>query len=1101
MTARTTDGGGSWTEAALRGVSPDGGVTTYLPDLVDVSCPTLLFCLAVGYWDGSEAAAHTHSGPPNGGVVKVSNDGGVTWSDSLAMPVEPNGPGAFYGVTCQSALHCIAVGTGNTLGSSPDDIITTTDGGASWTPQSSLSPPYQTFADVACGPSTTCIAVGYNGLYAISSDDGVTWTTKSFPGAFDANDISCPTDLDCYEAGSTFSGGGEAAASTDGGNTWTVQVLPANWGGLSSISCSSGSTCVATASALGSGVPRAAIDTTSNGGLTWIALPVPSGVSSLSGVSCPTSTACTAVGTDVEQRMAAIASTDGGSTWASEALPTTMDTLDSVSCPAGSTTCVAVDTLGHTVGSTDGGTTWAQQANPPINPPSSNSLAFYPGSAISCATTSSCVAIALGRIEATTDGGASWVAQTKPLDSGATFALACPATTVCFGAGSGIIATTDGGTTWADQTLPSGVNGFNAIACPTVRVCFAVGQTQPVAPLPGHPVIAVTSDGGVTWTSQSVPAGVDGFQSISCPTPTSCMALGWHSNSVTNQEDSVLFVTTDSGTMWTPQPLPSNFGVASSALSCVTVSMCVLGGVFTNTPNFLAGFATTSIGGSHWTIETAPGVLTTPQSISCASTSLCVAVGPNYVSGSMRLVRFGNGGVVVTGSPGASGPAIATDALPNGAVAIAYDQTLVAEGGTPPYNWSVVSGTLPNGLTLNPATGEITGIPTALGTQEVTFEITDGNGQMATVTLPVTITIDPTSVTASTIPTSTQRGRSVTFSAKVDSLVGTPTGTVSFTSGATILCATPMLVNGQGSCASTNAPVGLDTIVAHYSGDADHLASTSTTTLTVLAPPPPKHGYWLVGGDGGIFSFGSAHFYGSTGNMVLQRPVVGIATTADRKGYWLVAGDGGIFAFGDAGFHGSIPGLGIASAGTPGAVRKLAAPIVGIVPSTDGNGYLMVASDGGVFAFGDAQFAGSCPGVGGCSGAGVAVVPDATGHGYWLVTQTGNVYPFGDAPHYGSPVPQGTVTSAVRTPDGKGYWVLFSDGAVTGFGDATNFGSLVAGIAGHDNPASAIFGTSEGHGYWVATGNGAVLPFGDAPSDGSMYGNRLNAPIIAGVGW
>ena len=87
--------------------------------------------------------------------------------------------------------------------------------------------------------------------------------------------------------------------------------------------------------------------------------------------------------------------------------------------------------------------------------------------------------------------------------------------------------------------------------------------------------------------------------------------------------------------------------------------------------------------------------------------------------------------------------AFGTHALPNGAVAIAYDQTLVAEGGTPPYNWSVVSGTLPNGLTLNPATGEITGIPTGLGTQEVTFEVTDANGQMATVTLPVTITISP----------------------------------------------------------------------------------------------------------------------------------------------------------------------------------------------------------------------------------------------------------------------------------------------------------------------------------------------------------------------
>ena len=263
----------------------------------------------------------------------------------------------------------------------------------------------------------------------------------------------------------------------------------------------------------------------------------------------------------------------------------------------------------------------------------------------------------------------------------------------------------------------------------------------------------------------------------------------------------------------------------------------------------------------------------------------------------------------------------------------------------------------------------------------------------------------------------------------------------------------------------------------------------------------PTHGYWLVGGDGGIFSFGSAQFYGSTGNLVLQRPVVGITPTTDRKGYWLVAGDGGTFAFGDAGFYGSVPGLGIAPAGTPGPVRRLAEPIVGMAPSTDGRGYLVVAADGGVFAFGDARFAGSCPGIGGCAGSGVAVIPDGTGLGYWLVTSTGNVYPFGDAPNYGSPGPKGTVTSAVRTPDGKGYWVLFSDGVVKGFGDAADLGSLVPSIAGQDNPASAIFATADGHGYWVANGNGAVSPFGDAPNDGSMYGNRLNAPVIAGVGW
>ena len=88
-----------------------------------------------------------------------------------------------------------------------------------------------------------------------------------------------------------------------------------------------------------------------------------------------------------------------------------------------------------------------------------------------------------------------------------------------------------------------------------------------------------------------------------------------------------------------------------------------------------------------------------------------------------------------------------------------------------------------------------------------------------------------------------------------------------------------------------------------------------------------------MGSDGGIFSFGSAQFHGSTGSLVLQRPVVGIVPTADDGGYWLDAADGGVFSFGDTGFYGSIPALGLHPAGS-GQPHSLNAPIVGMVPSS-----------------------------------------------------------------------------------------------------------------------------------------------------------------------
>jgi hypothetical protein len=72
--------------------------------------------------------------------------------------------------------------------------------------------------------------------------------------------------------------------------------------------------------------------------------------------------------------------------------------------------------------------------------------------------------------------------------------------------------------------------------------------------------------------------------------------------------------------------------------------------------------------------------------------------------------------------------------------------------------------------------------------------------------------------------------------------------------------------------------------------------------------------------------------------------LVGLAATPDGGGYWQVASDGGIFAFGDAGFYGSMGG------------KALNAGVVGIAATPDGKGYWEVAADGGIFAFGDAGF-------------------------------------------------------------------------------------------------------------------------------------------------
>jgi hypothetical protein len=82
------------------------------------------------------------------------------------------------------------------------------------------------------------------------------------------------------------------------------------------------------------------------------------------------------------------------------------------------------------------------------------------------------------------------------------------------------------------------------------------------------------------------------------------------------------------------------------------------------------------------------------------------------------------------------------------------------------------------------------------------------------------------------------------------------------------------------------------------------------------------------------------------GGQPLSKPVVGIASTPSGGGYWLTASDGGIFAFGDARFFGSMGG------------QPLSKPVVGIASTPSGGGYWLTASDGGIFAFGDARFFG-----------------------------------------------------------------------------------------------------------------------------------------------
>jgi hypothetical protein len=140
-----------------------------------------------------------------------------------------------------------------------------------------------------------------------------------------------------------------------------------------------------------------------------------------------------------------------------------------------------------------------------------------------------------------------------------------------------------------------------------------------------------------------------------------------------------------------------------------------------------------------------------------------------------------------------------------------------------------------------------------------------------------------------------------------------------------------------------------------------------------------------------------------------------MAATPTGNGYWLVARDGGIFNFGDAVFRGS-------------AVGKTSQPIVGMTSTATGKGYWLVSSDGSVYPFGDAVSYGSAAGRSGQPVVGVARA--ASGTGYWLGTTDGAVFSFGSAADYGSGASMSPIVGVAATPTGKGYWLVAADGGV-----------------------------------------------------------------------
>lgn len=337
-----------------------------------------------------------------------------------------------------------------------------------------------------------------------------------------------------------------------------------------------------------------------------------------------------------------------------------------------------------------------------------------------------------------------------------------------------------------------------------------------------------------------------------------------------------------------------------------------------------------------------------------------------------------------------------------------------------------------------------------------------------------------------------------------------------------------------------------------------------------LAYPQPmtdvNAGYWIAGSDGILVEYNNAPFWGSPysgfevnlqdqvnnqyePNGQLQLPLTGIASPRTAPGYWLVAEDGGVFSFGSAQFYGSLPATSpypfitkTVAGTTTFDSAVVAAPDIlpadrgayitdseGFLPPTEfssvhhGNYVGTVTPGTGFDASSVAQYQADQP----AATAGSTtitvdnVIVDMAGAvddaGYWLVDNQGHVYSFGSAVYHGNAATDvttlnGNIVAIVRSPgtptapvegmEGDGYYLLGSDGAVFCKGDAVDYGdgisSWVAPLTGIDvYPTGGYYLVNELGDVYSLPGSGTTPP--PPPYHGGISSDLALAAPITGI--
>jgi photosystem II stability/assembly factor-like uncharacterized protein len=486
-----------------------------------------------------------------------------------------------------------------------------------------------------------------------------TWTTSlADVGPTSFSSISCPTRLICTAVG----GGGLASIyrTEDGGSTWTRQVAPPATTDLESVSCPTTTFCIATYGDSTPGVTATGFISTDDGGATWQALPGLLGwTEAQDPVQCVTSSIC------YQEIEGFSISHNGGHSWSPGNGTANLDVL---SCPT-ITTCFSVAELQHTA-------TTVSFTIDRWNGPKTTSTVVYssepktpsPGwlpPSISCTSSNVCAALEAGtRLLTTTDGGRTW--QVRPLPR----AIVNPLSLACAPGGyCAIVFQRHGVLDEASTTISSGVWSTRSIAAtsddadPGTISCPAWDSCRFVGfGTPSDTTYREVATRGA-WAQRSIASSLTSLSAVGCPTMTTCIAVGAGEA-----------VSTDNGgESWMTAVDPPAGDLQPNSLACASSTICVVAGVAGAYPDQVAAMERTTDGGQHWQPVTLPSGDKSVYAATCLSATTCVVAG----EGDAPILRTTDAGATWT---------TASYLSSNGGalfISCGSTTTCVAAGGTP----------------------------------------------------------------------------------------------------------------------------------------------------------------------------------------------------------------------------------------------------------------------------------------------------------------------------------------------------------------------------------------------------------------------------------